>query len=359
MFKSLEQSIKDYTGEAFAGFDAADVEGLLKDRLQQGRERLEEARESVKALCEPVEPPCDTAAYLRFFCAAESGNVEQLKGNESKRVTLYRLVAAFLRAYVNLANEMNEAGYSATDTLEIRAEVDHYEKVRQEVKLASGDYIDLKMYEPAMRHLLDTYIRAEDSEQLSAFDDVTLMQLIVERGVAAIDALPEGIRKNREAVAETIENNVRRLIIDETAVNPKYYEKMSELLDALILQRKEEAVDYKEYLATIVDLTRQVKRPDLQLSYPSSLNSAALRALFDNLGGLASAPASVRGESISDWREAKAVAIDNSIRTVKKADWRGNRLKEREVRNAVKSELGDDERFIDMIFEIVKAQSDY
>jgi type I restriction enzyme, R subunit len=28
-------------------------------------------------------------------------------------------------------------------------------------------------------------------------------------------------------VAETIENNVRRLIIDEMAVNPKYYERMS------------------------------------------------------------------------------------------------------------------------------------
>ena len=32
-------------------------------------------------------------------------------------------------------------------------------------------------------------------------------------------------------LAETIENNVRRLIIDETPVNPKYYEKMSKLLD--------------------------------------------------------------------------------------------------------------------------------
>ena len=179
--------------------------------------------------------PRDTAAYLRYFCAAESGNVEELKSNESKRVTLYRLVAALLRAYANLANEMNESGYSESEAREIGAEVGYYEKVRQEVKLASGDYIDLKMYEPAMRHLLDTYIRAEDSEQLSAFDDVTLMQLIVERGDAAVDALPEGIRKNREAVAETIENNVRRLIIDETAVNPKYYEKMSELLDALIL----------------------------------------------------------------------------------------------------------------------------
>ena len=72
------------------------------------------------------------------------------------------------------------------------AEVDHYEKVRAEVKLASGDYIDMKMYEPAMRHLLDTYIRAEESEELSGFDDLTLVQLIVERGDAAVDELPRG-----------------------------------------------------------------------------------------------------------------------------------------------------------------------
>src|SRR3989337_4548835 len=31
LFKSLAQSIEDYTGEAFAGYDKADVEGLLKD----------------------------------------------------------------------------------------------------------------------------------------------------------------------------------------------------------------------------------------------------------------------------------------------------------------------------------------
>src|SRR5450759_2321020 len=65
LFHSLEQSIKDYTGEAFGGYDKADVEGLLKDRLQQGRERLEEAGEAVKALCEPVEPPRDSVAYLK------------------------------------------------------------------------------------------------------------------------------------------------------------------------------------------------------------------------------------------------------------------------------------------------------
>lgn len=362
LFRSLALSVKDYTGEAFASYDKDDVDGLLKDRLQQGRERLEEAREAVKALCEPVEPPRDSGAYLRYFCAAESGNAEQLKENEPKRVALYKLAAAYLRAYANLANEMREAGYSEVEAAEIKREVDHYEKAREEVKLASGDYVDMKMFEPAMRHLLDTYIRAEESEKVSAFDDLSLVQMIVERGDAAVDLLPKGIREDREAMAETIENNVRRLIIDEVAVNPKYYERMSQLLDALISQRKREAMDYRTYLAQIVALTKQVSQPETQSHYPPSINTAALRALFDNLEGtLVVRERTPRYGSSpgGDTREARALAVDRAIRHVKKADWRGNRFKEREVRNAIKSELGDDEALVDRFFEIVKNQRDY
>jgi type I restriction enzyme R subunit len=364
LFRSLEQSIKDYTGEAFAGYDKEDVDGLLKDRLQQGRERLEEAREAVKALCEPVEPPRDSAAYLRYFCAAESGNAEELKENEPKRVALYKLAAAYLRAYANLANEMREAGYSEAQVAEIKLEVDHYEKVREEVKLASGDYVDMKMFEPAMRHLLDTYIRAEESEKVSAFDDLSLVQMIVERGAAGVEALPKGLRENREAMAETIENNVRRLIIDEMAVNPKYYEKMSQLLDALIVQRQQEALDYRAYLARIVELTRRVSRPENRSPYPAAINTAALRALYDNLEDVAASmvrerPAPYGAADAASGREEKALALDRAIRRVKKADWRGNRFTEREVHNAIKDVLGNDDAIVERIFEIVKAQRDY
>lgn len=355
LFRSLEQSIKDYTGEAFEGYDADDVRGLLKDRLQQGRERLEESREAVKALCEPVDPPRDTSSYLRFFCAVDSGNARQLKANERKRVSLYRLAASFVRAYANLANEMHEAGYSDADVAEIKAEAEHYEKVRLEVKLASGDYVDMKVFEPAMRHLLDTYIRAEESERVSAFDDLTLVELIVERGEAAINTLPEGIRGSHEAIAETIENNIRRLIIDETSVNPKYYEKMSDLLDALILQRKQEALDYKEYLAKIVKLTEQFGMPQASASYPANINSPARRAIYDNLDNI-EAWISAEGESRD--REKIALKIDLAIRRKKKADWRGHKIKEREVRGAIRSVLGDGDE-ADAIFEIAKAQRDY
>lgn len=366
LFRSLEQSITDYTGEAFAGYDKEDVEGLLKDRLQQGRERLEEGREAVKALCEPVEPPRDTAAYLRYFCAAEGGNAAQLKENEAKRVALYKLAAAYLRAYANLANEMRDAGYSDADVQEFKREVDHYEKVREEVKLASGDYVDMKMFEPAMRHLLDTYIRAEESEKVSAFDDLTLVQLIVERGENAVDLLPDGIRRDEGAVAETIENNVRRLIIDEMAVNPKYYERMSELLDALIAERKRQALDYKAYLARLVVLTKQVSNPASQTTYPLAINNAPLRALFDNLQDVADMEGRLTGTgAVAEVRsgataaELAALALDKAIRGVKKADWRGNRFKEREVRNAVQSVLGEDGALVDTVFEIVRNQRAY
>ena len=50
--------------------------------------------------------------------------------------------------------------------------------------------------------ILDTYIRAEESEKVSAFDDMTLVQLIVERGEDGIESLPEGLRNNPEAMFE-------------------------------------------------------------------------------------------------------------------------------------------------------------
>lgn len=348
LFRSLEDSIKDYTSEALSGYDKSDVDGLLKDRLDQGRNHLETAREAIKALCEHVEPPRDGAAYRRHFVSIESGNAEQIKANEPKRVALYQLTAAYLRAYANLANDMQQAGYSTDEANAIKAEIDHFEKVRQEIKLASGDYVDMKVFEPAMRHLLDTYIRADASKVLADLDDFTLIDLIVQRGEAGLDALPEHVRRDERAVAETIENNVRRLIIDESPVNPKYYEKMSQLLDALIDQRRNEAIDYQAYLERIIDLSKQIQHPR-QTEYPPRICTAALQAFYDNL----------QDHTEPEEREQLALDIDQAIRDIKKDDWRGNTFKEREVRNAIRNVVGADEPVVQQLFELALNQHDY
>lgn len=323
LFKQLENSIGDYTSGALDGFDKADVAGLLEDRLSNARDDLENARETIKALCELVDRPRDTPAYLRYFCGTESGNPEQLKANEPRRLNLYKMTAALIRCFAAVANELEEAGYSAKQIAEIKNEVDHYNKVRDEVKVASGDYIDLKAYEPDMRFLIDTYIRAEESEIISAFNDLSLIQLIVERGVDAVDALPQGIRGSEEAVAETIENNVRKLIIDESPINPKYYETMSSLLDALIAKRKEDAISYQQYLQEVVELTKQAKNPSSTNSYPSTMNTGARQALYDNL----------------DKNAGLALAVDNAVLANRQDDWRNNAFKIRKVRLAIKEVL--------------------
>ncbi|MET4694494.1 type I restriction endonuclease subunit R [Endozoicomonas lisbonensis] len=345
LFKRLEGAINDYTDGALEGFDDSDVEGLLTDRLEKAREQLEAALETVKAICEPVREPRATRDYLHYFCAADTSDKDALQENEPRRVALYKAVGSLLRAYANLANEMPEAGLTPEQIAEIKKDVTHFDDVCKEVKLASADYLDMKLYEPAMRHLFDNYIRADDSETIADFEELGLIDLIVENDLSELQKLPRNIRKDKDSMAETIENNMRKVIIDEQANNPRYYEKMSELLDALIKQRKKEALDYEKYLQKVKELAGKIVSPEGTGSggYPNSLDTAAKRALYDNL----------------DHDEALALQVDQAVMMTKKEGWRDQRFKLKKVSKAIEHALGERADQRDAIVELVKSQGDY
>jgi len=343
LFKKLESAVADYTSEAFAGFEQEDVLGLLKDRFVEGKKDLDEALETVRALCEPVQPPKGSADYIRYFC----GDVENpyaLKENEIKRVRLYKSVSRLLRVYADIANDMKEAGYSQDQIAVIGKEVEHYEKVRTEVKLASGDYIDLKKYESAMRALMDRYISASESEKLTAFDDKSLVELMAEKGVDAISGLPDSVKQSEEAVAETIENNVRKLITDEMPTNPRYYQRMSELLDELVKKRKQEDLEYRKYLEKIIALSKQVKNPSESESYPNEVNTRGKQALYDNLGK----------------NTDRALVLHDAINSSRYDSWRGDIRKEKAIKIAIKKVLPEiTVQELKDLFEIIKNQNEY
>jgi type I restriction enzyme, R subunit len=344
LFNSLSAAVKDYTSEAFDGFDQDDVKGLLKDRLTKAKEDLDSALERVKSICEPVKPPKDTQTFIEYFCG-NTEKPEELKATEQRRENLYKSTSKLLRAYTNIANEMEQAGYTQSQTDAIKIDVELFSNIKREIQLASGENIDLKRFEPAMRHLIDTYIDAKDSQRVSAFEDLTIIDLIVNKGVDAVNDLPEKIKENKNAVAETIENNVRRLIIDETPTNPKYFEKMSVLLDELIRERKQNAIQYANYLQKIVDFVHKLKSTTATGSYPTTLNTKAKRALYDNL----------------NYEEKLALNVHEGIINSKADDWRGNRIKERQVRNAIREALGEpvDEKTVEMVLELAKNQNEY
>lgn len=117
---------------------------------------------------------------------------------------------------------------------------------------------------------------------------------------------------------------------------------MSVLLDELIKERRASAADYANYLLKVKDLCTQVTKPQTSSRYPASLNTGARRALYDNL----------------DKNEVLSILMDEEITYSKKADWRGNKIKERELTNIIRKHLVD-EAEVERIFELIKNQSEY
>ncbi len=194
-----------------------------------------------------------------------------------------------------------------------------------------------------------------------------LLELIVKSGIAnAITSQLGGLTDNRNAIAEIIENNVRRKIIKEHLSDPAYYETMSTLLDEIITARKAKAIEYEEYLKRIADLARSVEA-GLAEDTPEQLKrSPALRALYNNLKKARGRPAradrvaeapgeyTVSGDPVLDL----ALKLDAAVRRVRPDGWRGVQAREQVIKAAMYDILSD-EAEVERIFLIIKAQGDY
>jgi type I restriction enzyme R subunit len=171
---------------------------------------------------------------------------------------------------------------------------------------------------------------------------MSLLELIVKTGIAdAINRMPEGIRSDKSAIAETIENNVRRKIIKEHLNDPAFYDKMSALLDEIITARKSRAIEYEEYLKRIAELAKRVEAGQAE-DTPAEVDTPGRRALYNNLG------------QIRDL----ALKIDDAVRKTRPDAWRGIQSREMVIKAALYGVL-QNEAEVERIFLIVKQQNEY
>jgi type I restriction enzyme R subunit len=361
LFTSVENAIAVYSAELDHGDDhngdSSDI--LLKDRLKKGSERLDAAIEQLALLCEPVEPPNAELDYIHYFC----GNTEivtDLEESESQRAGLYKGTASLVRAYANIADEMTKAGYSEADCTRIEGQLQHYVQLRDTIRSASGEVLDVKAYEADMRHLIDNYIHASEPKKISEFENVPLVELIVKTGIADAIAEKLGNLKSKESVAETIENNVRSKIIKESLTNPAYYEKMSALLDEIIADRKHKALEYTEYLKQIAALAKSVQSGYAEDTPEVLKKSKALSAIYENLQPFAAHQAA-EGQATYNKDQLLELAqqIDATVREAKQDEFRGNEGKERKIMRALLPLLNNNAAEVIRLFDIIKQQAEY
>lgn len=358
LFKKVEDAIEIYTSELANESGQKEPRLAIKDRLNASKKRLDASLEALESLCEGVQPPKGELEYIQYFC----GNTEiasDLEKREPQRTELYKAIATYVRAYASIAGELNSAGYTASEAAKLAQLIEYYIRLRDVIRRASGEELDLKSFEADMRYLIDTYIEAKDSVKLMDFGGVGLLRLIDKLGIEkAMDAQPEGMRRGR-AAADVIGNNIRAGIRKSRELDPAFYDKMSQLLDEVLADLREKRIEYAEYLVKVEALAKKLAKGH-DSDMPSEMNTQGQRALFNNIkAGVVLSAAGVAEGPMSDADIVSIVKqVQEAVLSVRQDSWRGNQAKE----NTIKRELYfilKSEEAVEKLFVILKNQSEY
>jgi len=372
LFGEVQEAIAVYSSDELDIEDSSDAENNvhLKDWLAEGRKKLDEAREALRYLCEPVALPREVEQFLHYFCG-DAANPNALNETEALRVSFYKAVAVFVRAFAAIAQDLTEAGYSDAEAAAMQKDVEFYGEIRSAIKKHSGEELDIKPYEADMRHLLNTYVQADPAADLGELGEMSLTELIIETGIhdAIARKLNEKGKLSRNAIAEGIINNVRKTIIREQLTDPRFYEQMSKLLDDLIKQSRADAAAYEEFLKRAEALVKRLaaKQPDEAM--PAALhgkreatviynNLPRILAMVDAGAVKSSGPSTSPGE-YGDKRLKLALEIDRAMRERAPAGWKGDQAREAQVLNALFPLLNRSREATLALFELVKNQPGY
>jgi type I restriction enzyme R subunit len=331
----------------------------LKNWLEEGKKKLDEAREALRYLCEPVALPREVEQFLHYFCG-DAANANALNETEALRISLYKSVAVFVRAFAAIAQDLAEAGYSDADAAALQKDVEFYGEIRAAIKKHSGEELDIKPYEADMRHLINTYIQADPAADLGDLGEMSLTDLIIKTGIhdAIAKKLNEKGKLTKNAIAEGIINNVRKTIIRDQLTDPRFYEQMSKLLEDLIKQNRSDAAAYEEFLRNAEALVKRLASRQPEAGVPSILHGKhEASVLFNNLSSIATS--TFQCPAKDDDKAALALRIDLAVRERAPAGWKGDQAREAQVLNALFPILDRDREATLALFEIIKSQPGY
>ena len=236
----LDKALAMY--DALDGFDQTDLADTITS-VNTEIAKLPQRHAALLDLFKEVRNAYDEEAY------------ELALADKARRDDFYERLSAFARTLgVALSAESFIRDTDPDRVTDYKRDLKRFERLRQSVRFRYAESIDYREYEPRIKKLLDTHIRADEvivlNEPVNIFDEAEFEQLKEAQGVA------EG--KSPGALADAIAHATKRVITERMDEDPALYAKFSEMIQKAIDDFLARRVSERDYLDTVVGIRKRV-----------------------------------------------------------------------------------------------------
>ena len=327
----LDKALNDYAG--LADFDEEDIAGAVFD-IREEIAKVKTYYSYLEELFAEVENKQDQESYEVYLA------------DEEKRKLFYDYLSHYARALkLALSSDKIEEVFDAKQIAEYKEKMKFYAQLRKAVRIRYHEQVDFGKYEKQMQKLLDTFISADEVNQLTK-----LVNIFDEEFEAELERVV-----GDNARADAILSAMTAVITEKRESNPAYYDKLSKRIQEIIEAYKEKRLTEEEKLKHAKEIRQMLLKGegDETNSYPQSIqHNVPARAFYDNLEEkfaeamkrvderilVAEAPLSYGNRTQDDLLTQTVLKITKIFKEAsRKPDWKNNR----DMRNKIEGEIED------------------
>lgn len=307
----LDKALSDYSG--LAEFDEEDILGAVID-IKEEIAKVKMYYTNLEELFAPVENKNDQESYEVYL------------EDEEKRKLFYDYLSHYARALkLALSSDKIDFVFSEDEIISYKKKMKFYSELRKSVKIRYFEKVDFGIYERQMQKLLDTFISADEVNQLTKL----------------VNIFDEDFEKELERVvgdnarADAILSASTATIREKMDSNPAYYEKLSKRIAEIIDEYKEKRLTEEEKLKQAKDIRSLLLSgsEDKNEHYPGGISTSQTKAIYDNTLGFFDKVANAEDSDIVS--DIVLQIHDIFTEASKKPDWKNNS----EVRKGIEGQV--------------------
>jgi len=259
---NLDKALTAYS--ALAGFDEEDLTGAVID-IKSEIAKVKTFYSHLQDLFKPVPNKNDQESYQVFLA------------EDVLRKQFYELLSQFARGLkLTLSSDKSDEILTQQEIEQYKRSMKFYSELRRAIKIRYHEEVDFGKYEREMQKLLDTFISANEVNQLTKL--INIFEEDFDREVERL--------VGDNAKADTILSATAKTIRENREQNPNFYDKLSQKIEHILQEYRAGRLSDEDKLKHAKDIRAILmsKQINADSNYPSAINNqVCAKALYDNL----------------------------------------------------------------------------